>query len=51
MQRTVVSHANEMPFTDTQVGITPLVPSINTLDSMTVSGLMQFGGSGKPWAP
>ncbi len=46
MQRNIVGPQNEVPVTDTQVGITPLVPSINTLDTITVSGLMAFGGRG-----
>ena len=35
-----------MPVTDSQVGITPLVPSINVLDTITVSGAFAFGGRG-----
>ncbi len=46
MQRNVVGPQNEVPFTNTQVGITPLVPSVNTLDGVTISGLMAFGGKG-----
>jgi hypothetical protein len=46
MQRNVVGPQNGVPLTDTQVGITPLVPSVNTLDSVTVSGLFAFGGRG-----
>jgi hypothetical protein len=46
MQRNIVGPQNEVPVTDTQVGITPLVPSINTLDGITISGLMAFGGKG-----
>jgi hypothetical protein len=46
MQRNIVGPQNEVPVTDTQVGITPLVPSVNTLDSVTVSGLFALGGRG-----
>jgi Carboxypeptidase regulatory-like domain len=46
MQRNIVGPENEVPFTNSQVGIAPLVPSINTLDTITVSGLMAFGGRG-----
>jgi hypothetical protein len=46
MQRNIVGPQNEVPVTNTQVGITPLVPSINTLDTITVSGLLAFGGRG-----
>ncbi len=46
MQRNIVAPQNLVPFTDSQVGIAPLVPSINTLDTLTISGLMAFGGRG-----
>ncbi len=38
------SGQNKFPFTDTQVGITPIIPSVNLLNSTTISGLMQYGG-------
>ena len=37
--------SNDIPFTDTQVGIAPVIPSINIFDGMTVTGLMQWGGA------
>ena len=37
--------SNDIPFTDTQVGIAPVIPSINVLDTTTISGLMQWGGA------
>ncbi len=37
--------SNDIPFTDTQVGMAPVIPSINILDGMTVTGLMQWGGA------
>jgi hypothetical protein len=46
MQRNIVGPQNEVPVTNTQVGIAPLVPAINVLDSITISGLMAFGGRG-----
>jgi hypothetical protein len=46
MQRWSTALQNEVPFTDTQVGITPLVPTVNALDVFTISGLMEFGAIG-----
>jgi hypothetical protein len=43
LQRFVPNLQNKVPFTDTQVGIAPVVPSISTLDTITISGLMQLG--------
>ena len=37
--------SNDIPFTDTQVGIAPIIPSINILDTTTITGLMQWGGA------
>jgi hypothetical protein len=44
LQRVVTGLQNQIPFTDTQVGIAPIVPSFNTLDTMTINGLMTWGG-------
>ena len=46
LQRNIIAPQNLVPVTDTQVGITPLVPSINVLDTITVSGAFAFGGRG-----
>jgi hypothetical protein len=43
LQRFVTDVQNEIPFTDTQVGIAPIIPSINILGQINISGLMQFG--------
>ncbi len=45
-QRFVSDLQNLVPFTDTQVGIAPIVPKINFLDLVTINGLMQFGALG-----
>jgi hypothetical protein len=44
VQRVVSAPANGVPFTDTQVGIAPIEPTYNYLDTLTVTGLMVFGG-------
>jgi hypothetical protein len=46
LQRNIVAPQNLVPLTNTGVGITPLVPSINTLDTITVTGAFAFGGRG-----
>ena len=43
LQRFVTDVQNEIPFSDTQVGIAPIIPSINILGQINISGLMQFG--------
>lgn len=43
-QRDFLDPTNGVPFTDTQVGISPILPSYNVLDTITVSGLFQMGG-------
>jgi len=43
LQRFVTDVQNEIPFTDTQVGIAPIIPSVNILGQINVTGLMQFG--------
>jgi hypothetical protein len=43
LQAIFVNFQNQIPFTDTQVGITPIVPETNYLDTITVTGLMQWG--------
>jgi hypothetical protein len=45
LQRWGTNVQNLVPFTDTQVGITPIVPTINILPTTAVTGLMQWGGS------
>jgi hypothetical protein len=35
--------AHNIPFTNTQVGIAPILPSLTTLDQITVTGFFQFG--------
>jgi hypothetical protein len=44
IQRINNNEQNLIPFTDTQVGIAPVIPSFNVLNTMTVSGLMTWGG-------
>src|SRR5271165_966591 len=44
VQRVVSAPQNGVPFTDTQVGIAPIDPTYNYLDTLTVTGLMVFGG-------
>jgi Carboxypeptidase regulatory-like domain/TonB-dependent Receptor Plug Domain len=44
LQAILVNFQNQIPFTDTQVGIAPIVPETNYLDTITVTGLMQWGG-------
>jgi hypothetical protein len=43
VQRYVGDPQNLVPFTDTQVGIAPIIPSVNYLDGTTVTGLFKFG--------
>jgi hypothetical protein len=43
VQRYVGDPQNLVPFTDTQVGITPIIPSVNYLDGTSVTGLFKFG--------
>jgi len=45
LQRWGTDVQNLVPFTDTQVGITPIVPTINILPTTAITGLMQWGGS------
>jgi len=35
--------AHNIPFTNTQVGIAPILPTVTTLDQITVTGFFQFG--------
>jgi hypothetical protein len=46
IQRNILNAGPETPFTDTQVGITPIVPSINILDQITIGGLFSSGPAG-----
>jgi hypothetical protein len=46
LQRQVAFSINEMPFTDTQVGITPINPAFNILNTTTVSGLFTWQSPG-----
>ena len=49
LQRNVIAPQNLVSITDngpTGVGITPLVPSINVLDTITITGAFAFGGRG-----
>jgi hypothetical protein len=43
VQRYVGDPQNLIPFTDTQVGMTPIIPSVNYLNGTTVNGLFKFG--------
>jgi hypothetical protein len=43
LQRSVGKPENTTPFTDAQVGIAPVEPSVPYLDGVTITGLMQFG--------
>ncbi len=44
LQLVCVDFQNQVPFTDTQVGIVPIIPTFNVLDATVISGLMQWGG-------
>ncbi len=46
LQRNVAFSINEMPFTNSSVGITSINPSFGILDSMTVNGLFTWGSPG-----
>jgi hypothetical protein len=43
VQITATAPTNGVPFTDTQVGIAPMIPSFNILNTVTVTGLFQLG--------
>jgi outer membrane receptor protein involved in Fe transport len=43
LQRSVGKPENTTPFTDAQVGIAPVEPTVPYLDGVTISGLFQFG--------
>ncbi|HVZ59447.1 MAG TPA: hypothetical protein VG892_01560, partial [Terriglobales bacterium] len=45
MQATSTAPSNLIPFTDTQVGIRPITPTMDLLNQITITGLMQFGGT------
>ncbi len=47
LQRVYVDFQNQVPFTDTQVGIAPIIPTFNALDTTVITGLMQWGGVGQ----
>ena len=47
MQRIVSTPQNLIPFTDAQVGIAPVETTVPYLDTMTISGLMVWGGSAR----
>lgn len=44
-QRDVIDNRNQVSLTDTQVGITPIIPSVPFITPMTISGLFSVGGS------
>jgi hypothetical protein len=46
LQRNVAYSINEMPFTNSSVGITSINPTFGILDSMTVKGLFTWGSPG-----
>jgi hypothetical protein len=46
LQRQVAFSINEMPFTDNQVGIAPINPAFNILNTMTVTGLFTWQSPG-----
>jgi hypothetical protein len=46
LQRNVAFSINEMPFTNSSVGIASINPSFGILDSMTVKGLFTWGSPG-----
>jgi len=43
LQRIVTTPQNLIPFTDAQVGIAPVEPTVPYLNTMTISGLMAWG--------
>jgi hypothetical protein len=43
LQRTIAFIGTGVPFTDTQVGIAPILPAINTLDQVVVNGAFTVG--------
>jgi hypothetical protein len=43
LQRSVGKPENQISYTDSQVGITPVQPTINYLNGITITGLFQFG--------
>jgi hypothetical protein len=43
LQRSATNTADPVPFTNTQVGIAPVVPGVNQLDNIVISGLFTFG--------
>jgi carboxypeptidase family protein len=45
IQRIVGQPLNQIPFTDSQVGIAPLVPGINYLNTLTLTGLFTGGAA------
>jgi Carboxypeptidase regulatory-like domain len=46
IQRVPAYSINQTPFTDTQVGIAPIIPSVNILNTTTVSGLFTWSSPG-----
>jgi hypothetical protein len=46
IQRVPAYSINQTPFTDTQVGIAPIIPAVNILNTTTVSGLFTWSSPG-----
>ena len=44
-QRNVAANSNNVPYTATQLGMTPINPAINVLNPITVSGQFNIGGT------
>ncbi len=49
IQRNIADASVTTPFTDTQVGIAPVSPSVTNLDQINVSGLFAVGPNGGPY--
>jgi hypothetical protein len=43
LQRTISQQHATVPFTDSQVGIAPISPNVNSFDQITISGLFTIG--------
>jgi hypothetical protein len=43
-QRNLASNSNGVPFTTTQLGMTPINPAITTMNPITIQGLFNLGG-------
>src|SRR5579871_44055 len=43
-QRNLAANSNGVPFTTTQLGMTPINPNITTMNAITIQGLFNLGG-------